>query len=261
MLTITDVGEEVLQLHQQSKETASGIVDLLGDRMIIRTVPAQSRLEQECDGSLVYVKKGMCKYFRGAKFIRFYSSGDLLLLSGRRPDGTTVVAEFAATLGVCDCEEFKGRLAADPKLTELWTDYRTDVDTIMHGICAAYVGEDFTPEIDLREFAKGDVIIREGEHPDSLFEMIEGSAAVSTGGTQVGAIRRGEVFGEISFLTESRRTATVTAEEHCMVQAINGRDFEKIVTYRPTLMRALSKTLAVRLTEVNDRLVRIASLT
>ena len=89
--------------------------------------------------------------------------------------------------------------------------------------------------MNLREYKKGDNIIVEGEEPDCLFEMIEGSARVEAQGAVVGSINSEELFGEVSFLTESKRTATVIAESYCLVNTMNGESFDQMNAVPPSI--------------------------
>lgn len=69
----------------------------------------------------------------------------------------------------------------------------------------------------------------------------------------------GELFGEVSFLTKGKRTATVVAESPCLVHAIGGEHFNELVKARPSMVLSLSETLAKRLREMNVRLTWLSS--
>ncbi len=70
-------------------------------------------------------------------------------------------------------------------------------------------------------FQPGEVIVKEGEQDDAaMYILISGRAAVTTGEQGeviLDEVQVGEFFGELSFLTESPRTATVQALEPCIV--------------------------------------------
>ncbi|MBX3269025.1 MAG: cyclic nucleotide-binding domain-containing protein [Sandaracinaceae bacterium] len=63
-----------------------------------------------------------------------------------------------------------------------------------------------------RDYAKGDVVVREGEEAETLFVIVRGAAAVTRGGTQVALLRAGDHFGEMALLSRRPRSATV----HCL---------------------------------------------
>jgi hypothetical protein len=256
MLTITDIPKEISDLYAQSKEKAKEIIATVMSDATPERSKNNAVLNTAYPGTVIAVQKGMLKYFYNDKFIRFYSGGDIVSLGGDDCSSIKLLGEFSADLLVMPQDVFARKLS-DPGDLSLWLHYQQMVSRIMHALCSCYISEGFNPKIDIRQFNAGDVIIQEGTPPDCLFEMIEGRAVVTIKEHQVGLINQGEVFGEISFLTASPRTASVLADTGCMVQAISGDDFEKIVKYRPQLIFALSKTLGKRLVEVNEKLVRI----
>ena len=65
-------------------------------------------------------------------------------------------------------------------------------------------------------FAKGRVIIREGEFTDSLYIVMEGSVQVRLGEKITATLGPGEVFGELAALGfHPTRSADVIAAEEC----------------------------------------------
>jgi len=65
-------------------------------------------------------------------------------------------------------------------------------------------------------FQAGDVVIRQGDEPDRFYIIANGEVDVmrhTAEGTDVhlATLRRGEIFGEIGILEETRRTADVRA--------------------------------------------------
>ncbi|MBD3345422.1 MAG: cyclic nucleotide-binding domain-containing protein [Chitinivibrionales bacterium] len=262
MLTIIDIPREIADLYAQSKEIAQKIAATIAQEVPLQKFTKNTSLTRTCPSSVVIIQSGIFKYFYDNKFIRFYSNGDIVSVpSAGNKLPLAITSEFAAEMLVLNNERFLSVLRKDQSLATNWLEYHSMNETIMHSLTSLFAGEDFKPDVDIRQYQSGEVIIQEGDAPDNLFEMIEGKAAVSVKDTQVGTINAGEVFGEVSFLTESTRTATVIAESRCLIQAISGDQFEKIIKYRPTLVFSVSRTLANRLTEVNDRLIRISSLT
>jgi CRP/FNR family transcriptional regulator, cyclic AMP receptor protein len=103
-------------------------------------------------------------------------------------------------------------------------------------------------EIDLRE---GTVLTREGRSGREFFVLIAGDARVSKKGKKIADLGSGDWFGEIALLTDSPRTATVTATSTVDVLVITDRSFRRVVETMPSI--AL-KVLA----SIGDRIARDA---
>ena len=101
---------------------------------------------------------------------------------------------------------------------------------------------------------EGDIIIKEGNESRNIFEMVSGSVDASKNNRQLGIIHEGEVFGEVSFFTGKRRTATVTALEKCMVRVIHQDNFADMIRHNPSFVISISETLAKRIVNLNQKL-------
>jgi CRP/FNR family transcriptional regulator, cyclic AMP receptor protein len=87
-------------------------------------------------------------------------------------------------------------------------------------------------EIDLRE---GTVLTREGRSGREFFVLIAGDARVSKKGKKIADLGSGDWFGEIALLTDSPRTATVTATSPVDVLVITDRRFREVVETMPSI--------------------------
>ena len=83
-------------------------------------------------------------------------------------------------------------------------------------------------------FQAGDVVIRQGDEPDRFYIIANGEVDVmrhTAEGADVhlATLRRGEVFGEMGILEETRRTADVRAHSDLEVLALDWRDFKDLL--------------------------------
>ena len=77
-------------------------------------------------------------------------------------------------------------------------------------------------------------MIRQGDEPDRFYIVADGEVDVvrhTVEGTSVplATLRRGEVFGEIGILEETRRTADVRARSDVEVLALDWQDFKDLL--------------------------------
>jgi CRP-like cAMP-binding protein len=102
------------------------------------------------------------------------------------------------------------------------------------------------------------VLLREGDRSNMMYWVQTGQLEVSKkrGGTDVvlGHIRSGELVGEISFLDQEPRSATVKAITDCELIEIPQDAIENIYKTQPKWLEILVKTLAERLRKANSRI-------
>lgn len=110
---------------------------------------------------------------------------------------------------------------------------------------------------------KGDIIFREGESSDFLYYIASGQYSVFHKARHVGMLKPADIFmGEMSFLLNNRRSATVRTELPGKLIKISRRDFVLVIKQYPHYGIFLSKLLARKLARANSRnalLQRIAS--
>jgi CRP/FNR family cyclic AMP-dependent transcriptional regulator len=87
-------------------------------------------------------------------------------------------------------------------------------------------------ELDLRE---GTVLTREGRPGREFFVLIDGTADVRKKGKKIADLGPGDWLGEIALITDSPRTATVTATSPVDVLVITDRRFRSVVETMPSI--------------------------
>ena len=113
----------------------------------------------------------------------------------------------------------------------------------------------------LREWAAGEAIVREGEPGSSMFVVCDGVAVVTldAGRREVARLGRGQFFGEMSLLTGEPRTATVVAGSDCRVLEIAVEDFRRLVLADPAVVERVVTAVNTRRAELDIRRAEGAS--
>jgi len=93
----------------------------------------------------------------------------------------------------------------------------------------------------------GTDLMREGDHGDAFFVVLDGHAAVSTAGRRVNVLGPGDHVGELALLDPAPRNATVTADGDMTVGVVDARTFAAIVRDVPPLTGKLLAAMARRL--------------
>jgi CRP/FNR family transcriptional regulator, cyclic AMP receptor protein len=93
----------------------------------------------------------------------------------------------------------------------------------------------------------GQDFIREGERGREFFALIEGTVEVRRNGRKVKLKGGSEFFGEISLISATPRTATVTATAPVRALVITGPAFAALLRRSPQLQLKVLRSLAERL--------------
>jgi CRP/FNR family transcriptional regulator, cyclic AMP receptor protein len=107
-----------------------------------------------------------------------------------------------------------------------------------------------------RKLNKGIVLIEEGSASNEMYWVLKGSFVTtiksSEGEKVIGEIHEGELIGEMSFLDNKARSATVTSLEECEILVIPHKKFVHAMDGQPQWFQALMRTLSIRLRNSND---------
>lgn len=110
------------------------------------------------------------------------------------------------------------------------------------------------------QLLRGQVLINEGEASDCLYFLKSGELAIykfdkkAERNNLIGYVEPGEIFGEMSFLNNLPRSASVKANTTCQIAIINRAHFDKMFATQDPLMQTLVKTLSERLHKANSKL-------
>lgn len=255
MLAMLDIPQFLQDAHARSQAAARIIFERFASSGQRLRIPAQSDLLERHEAAYAYVREGVFKFSCGGKLVRLYCEGDLLITDGRVAlEGCRVEASFASEITLIPRDALIGSLGNEPALLTQWLEFVELESQVMHVLCSLYARSDVQPRVTVHNFDAGDAILEQGQEASEIYELIEGEAVVSVEGHEVGRIKPGELFGEMSFLTEQPCVGTVRALVPCLVQGIKREDFSRMIQVRPHLMVSLARTLATRVAELDARL-------
>jgi CRP-like cAMP-binding protein len=101
---------------------------------------------------------------------------------------------------------------------------------------------------------KGDIVLKEGEVSDYLYYISSGKYNVFHNRRHVGTLSPQDIFmGEMSFLLNQKRSASVRAETPGKLILLTRDNFVNVIREYPYYGVFLSKLLAKRLVRSNDR--------
>lgn len=106
------------------------------------------------------------------------------------------------------------------------------------------------PGVRLFECTDGEPLIVEEDRGYEMFVIYKGRVQVSRAGKKVAELKEGNLFGEISLVAKTYRTATVTSLDTCQVFELAWRAVAAIDQLFPELMINLQKLAQQRTKEL-----------
>lgn len=105
----------------------------------------------------------------------------------------------------------------------------------------------------------GDIVMSEGDNANCIYYICSGNYSVLHKGTYIGEITSSDIFmGEMAFLLNNKRSATVKADSPGKLIRIPRKSFVAIIRDYPQYGIFLSKLLAQKLAKSNEKTTHIA---
>lgn len=106
-----------------------------------------------------------------------------------------------------------------------------------------------------KRFTSGERIIREGNMEHAFYVLVSGDVSVSKGGTRVGTLSTGSVFGEMGFVSRATRSATIHARDDAIVMTANAQSLSVLpAAIQLRFTQTFLQTLVDRLASTTERL-------
>ncbi len=140
---------------------------------------------------------------------------------------------------------------ASAEKCQQWADYLIAECARHASVIAAMEAPDDRASLGFQSFSPGDIIIKEGTESDTVYSIVEGHAEVFVNGTKVGEVLEDEIFGAMSLLTNSLRTATVIADAQCLVMVVPKAQFQTLIQTHPQICLNLMENMARQIVALN----------
>lgn len=139
-----------------------------------------------------------------------------------------------------------------PKLLniELFSDFKAENENDRRIMKMVY------ENLNLKEFKKGDIIIKEGDFGDSFYILYKGAVSVfrdTPAGDQIALAKLNDsmniFFGETALISDDPRTATVVADSSCITVVLSSKKFIDLCDKEPLLGYRVLLHLARRMSQ------------
>lgn len=112
-----------------------------------------------------------------------------------------------------------------------------------------------------KEYKEGDVIVRQGETGDCMFEILEGKVEVlqvrEGKEVRLAVLDKGDFFGEMSIFEKEVRSATVRAMGKVRALTIDKKTLLRRISEDPTLAFRIVERMSHRIRELDNEIVRL----
>ena len=103
-------------------------------------------------------------------------------------------------------------------------------------------------------FSPGQAIFKEGDKADVMYVVQAGEVEVRYNGHSIETLGEGNIFGEMSLISEEPRAATVIALTECRVVPIDLKRFMFLVEETPYFAVQVMKIMSSRIRKMLDRI-------
>jgi len=108
-----------------------------------------------------------------------------------------------------------------------------------------------------QDYQPGEEIITEGEIDDAFYVIVTGSVLVRKGTKSIAILRRGDCFGEMGYISKTKRTATILVTSLVSIMKINATLIEQLSKdTQLRFHRVFLRTLVDRLSRASDQLTQ-----
>jgi CRP/FNR family cyclic AMP-dependent transcriptional regulator len=93
-----------------------------------------------------------------------------------------------------------------------------------------------------------------GKAHSKIYFLLDGEVSLLHGGKPIGAVKKGEIFGEMAAITHAPRSATAVAKTDCTLIALDDAELERGLQTKPAFGLMLMSVLIGRLRETIAKL-------
>lgn len=204
------------------------------------------------------IESGMITAVSKGVEVACYEPGDLIGIS--RVFGlpfTGMKVDESVEITLIHRDKFVDYINSDPMRQHRWSNYLLTNAALYQVVLAHHHVQRHVPtHKGFQLIHAGDVIIKEGDTADTVYQLMSGSADVTVNSVMVGEVVNGEIFGAMAVFTGEQRNATVTAREDCQLLAIPKAQFIDLVRAQPETAISMLDNMSRRIMALNEQVTR-----
>jgi CRP-like cAMP-binding protein len=256
-----NLGRELPKIPLFSDLAPEAFVELMEQCGFIRAEPGQPIITEGEGGNSFFVvcsgKMKVVKNTDAGELVMAYLAegaffGEMALLSGAKR-AATVVADEASELLEISAPVLNGMAKRYPHVASSLRQFGRQ--RLLANVMAT--SELFRPFdkadrkrlvelFKVREVQPDEVVVAEGRPTDGLYLLMSGEVEISLQGKPMTSLGDGEIFGEMSLLSQKPASATVSAKRRSTVLRLPRERFQELVVTYPQVLVLLSEMADVR---------------
>jgi len=256
--------EKILLFKSLDPDQMTQVLDAMFEKVV---EPGEHIIDEGADGDYFYVIEtgiyDILKIIDGEqKHVGQYNNkgsfGELALMYNA-PRAATIVSTTAGNLWAMDRQTFRKIVVkATAKKRRMYEEFLTNVEVL--SVLREDERSKVADAIETRHFSDGETIIAQGDAPDYFYIVVEGSVVIKRRGDDkndpsreifLTNLEAGSFFGELAFLTNKPRAASVYASSDVKLAALDVQAFER-------LLGPCKKLLERNMTVYESQLAQIA---
>ena len=209
--------------------------------------------------SIYLIKSGSISETYDGQLINIFEEGDLIGVDGLFQNKSTAYAnDFAVIVDEYDGQAFIDSIQNNKSKFDNLTQYLSSLSQSYQILMCHFSQQDieFSPEF--RAYKKGETIIEENTDGDEVYTLMSGITQVLVNDTEVGTVKKDEIFGAIAALTNTKRSACVKAITDCEVIVVKKDNFRELLTARPFTVQALINDMARTIVSCNEKIMELS---
>ncbi len=100
---------------------------------------------------------------------------------------------------------------------------------------------------------RGETLVKEGEPSDSLYVLVSGRLSILKGEERIAQLSQGAIVGELGFLSDEPRSATVIAMRDSIVMRLTKKSYQVFGKMLPAMQQALIEGIVRRFGKVQPK--------
>lgn len=208
--------------------------------------------------SIYLIKNGTISELYQEQVVVHHEEGDLIIADDRlATKSTNYENDFAVVVDEYDANHVLDAIFNDKSKFLLWNQYISTLTQSYQLLMLHFSQQEVAFRPEFRYHPEGEVIIEENTEGDEVFTLLTGEATVTIDKTQVGTIKKDEIFGAIAALTNTKRSASVIAITECETIVVKSNRFRDLLAARPDTVQKLINDMARTIVSCNERIMNL----